>query len=135
MKQESRRRMVWGWLFTVTAAVLLVSVAFAQEPPPKKPAAEPKASSTQTVKKFRGRLPMYYGKVVSDKQRTEIYGIQEKYSQQIIKLQEELEALTAKRDAEVEQVLTDEQRAEVTKLKEARTARRSSTEETDTANK
>ncbi len=79
------------------------------------------------AKPFRGRLPAYFGKVVSDKQRAEIYAIQARYNEQLEKLQEQLETLTAKRDTEVEEVLTDEQRAEIAKLKQARSSRRSST--------
>ena len=85
------------------------------------------------AKKLRGRLPAYYGKVVSDKQRQEIYKIQAKFNEQIMKLKEQLAELVTKRDTEVEQVLSDEQRAEIAKLKEARRSRRSSSEKDTTA--
>ena len=72
------------------------------------------------AKKPRGRLPAYYGKVVTDKQREEIYEIQAKFTEQIAKLQEQLAALTVQRDTEIEKVLTDEQRAEIARLKSER---------------
>jgi Spy/CpxP family protein refolding chaperone len=120
MKHESKRRGVLGSVWIVLVAALLASVAAAQQPP-KKPADPPPASeSQQEAKKLRGRLPAYYGKVVSEKQRTEIYKIQAKYNEQIEKLKKELDSLTDKRNTEVEEVLTDEQRAEVAKMKAAR---------------
>ena len=68
-------------------------------------------------------MPAYYGKVVTDKQREQIYEIQAKFNEQIAKLQEQLTTLSTKRDAEIEQVLTDEQRAEIARLKSERKAR------------
>ena len=94
---------------------------------------KPAASQAKEAKKLRGRLPAYYGKVVSDKQRQEIYKIQAKFNEQIMKLKEQLAELVTKRDTEVEQVLSDEQRAEIAKLKEARRSRRSSSEKDTTA--
>jgi hypothetical protein len=63
-----------------------------------------------------GRLPNYYSTVVSPEQREKIYGIQGKYADQIKKLQEQLTALEVQRDAEVEGVLTPEQKDKVAKL-------------------
>lgn len=77
----------------------------------KKPAAK---------KKFRGRLPNYYGKVgVSNEQRQTIYGIQAKYHEQIEALERQIAELTEKRDAEIEAVLTPAQKARVKELVEA----------------
>lgn len=131
MKHESRRTMVWS-LFT---GVLLVSLSATavlgqensdqgnsgeeQAKPPKK--VEAKAPSQLNLddpkerKRLRLRLPTYYGRVVTDDQRQEIYRIQAQYNQTILKLKEELESLTAKRETEVKAVLSDEQQAEVAK--------------------
>ena len=73
---------------------------------------------------FRPRLPMYYGKVVTEAQRQKIYEIQRKYFPQIRALQKQLEALIAKRDAEIEAVLTPQQKAEIERLRKEAAARR-----------
>ena len=129
MKHESLRNWVLGPLSALLLATLVATTGTAQEPPRKvvtQPPDKPAASESKDRKKLRGRLPAYYGKVVSEKQRKEVYEIQSKYNEQIEKLKEQLASLTSKRDSEVEQVLTDEQRAEVAKLKEARRSRRGS---------
>jgi len=126
MKHESLRRGMVSSLSTLLLAILLVAPAAAQEPAAKaaaEPSKPPAITPQKEVKKPRGRLPAYYGKVVSEKQREEIYLIQAKYNEQIDKLKEQLETLTTQRNGEVEQVLTDEQRAEVARLQAARRSR------------
>ncbi len=137
MRHESLRS--WGLVpfSALLLAIALATTGAAQEPPKKGAAAPPAksaASEAKDRKKLRGRLPAYFGKVVSDKQRKEIYEIQSKYNEQIGKLKEQLVSLTSTRDSEVAKVLTDEQRAEIAKLKEARRSRRgSSSKETAVA--
>ena len=63
------------------------------------------------AKKFRGRLPSGYGQLgITQKQRAEIYGIQERYHLQIEELETQLEALKAKQAEEIYSVLTPEQK-------------------------
>jgi len=128
MRHESLRRLVVGPITALLLATLLVTAGAAQEPPGQ-PGAEPPGKPAVTApkerKKPRGRLPAYFSKVVTDKQREEIYEIQAKYNEQIAKLKEQLEELSAKLDSEVEQVLNDEQRVEIAKLKSERRSRRS----------
>jgi Spy/CpxP family protein refolding chaperone len=126
MKHESWRKEVAGLLVALVLTAWGSLPGFAQEAQPAGAGAPPPAAAPEasTAKKTRGRLPAYYGKVVTDKQREQIYEIQAKFTEQIAKLQEQLDALVAKRDAEVEQVLTDEQRAEIARLKSERKARR-----------
>ncbi|GAB4142550.1 MAG: hypothetical protein Kow0040_31600 [Thermogutta sp.] len=82
------------------------------------------AAKADATAAFRPRLPMYYAKVVDDKQRQSIYDIQRKYHPQIADLQRQLEKLIAQRDAEIEAVLTPQQKAEVEKLRKEAAARR-----------
>jgi hypothetical protein len=98
-----------GWYVFVALSTGLALIGAAQEVPSKK---------------AKGRLPPYYAGVVSDQQRQAIYAIQEKYGAQIAALQEQLAALTRQRDAEIEGVLTAEQRAKVRELQEAAAAKR-----------
>lgn len=98
-----------GWCALVVVGTWLALVGAAQETPSKK---------------AKGRLPPYYAGVVSDQQRQTIYAIQEKYGAQITALQEQISALTRQRDAEIEGVLTPEQRAKVRELQEAAAAKR-----------
>lgn len=74
--------------------------------------------------KSRGRLPAYYGDVITKEQRDKIYSIQASYEEQLAALREQLKALVAKRDAEVEAVLTPEQREQVKKIAEEARAER-----------
>jgi len=67
---------------------------------------------------------MYYAKVVDEKQRQKIYDIQRKYHPQIADLQKQLEKLVAQRDAEIEAVLTPQQKAEIEKLRQESAQRR-----------
>ena len=127
MKHESVQRGVVGSLVTLLLMALWTASAAAQDPPPPGAAETPPpaaAAENGAAKKPRGRLPAYYGKVVTDKQREEIYAIQAKFNEEIAKLQEQLETLSTKRDTEIEKVLTDEQRAEIARFKSERKARR-----------
>lgn len=83
------------------------------------------AAEKEALPPFRPRLPAYYGRVVDEKQRQKIYDIQRKYHPQIAELQRQLEKLIAQRDAEIEAVLTPQQKAEIQKMREEAAARRS----------
>jgi len=89
------------------------------------PASSASASAKTAQETFRPRLPMYYARVVDEKQRQKIYDIQRKYHPQIEALQRQLEELIAKRNAEIEAVLTAEQKAEIEKLRQEAGTRRS----------
>ncbi len=104
---------------TALAVAFLLSLAadqrrvVGQEKKADKPAAEKKDDA-----KPRGRLPAYFSSVVNEKQREAVYGIQEKYQKQLEDLQKQLDALTAQRDKEIDEVLTPEQLTEVNKKRE-----------------
>ena len=80
-----------------------------------------KKSGKDEATKFKGRLPAHYGSVVDDKQRKEIYDIQAEYYNKLENLRKDhasqLKALMADRDEEITDLLTDEQRKKVAKLK------------------
>jgi predicted house-cleaning noncanonical NTP pyrophosphatase (MazG superfamily) len=124
MKHESLWRTGWERVVVWLVVGTMVGALAAQEPPPT-PETDPpeRPVAGEAAQKLRGRLPAYYAKVVSDKQREEIYGIQAKYNAQIAKLKEQLDELTKKRDTEVEEVLSDEQRAEIARMKSERRTR------------
>jgi hypothetical protein len=73
---------------------------------------------------FRGRLPAHYGEIVTEAQRLQIYAVQEKYAKQIAAAKQQLEALESKRDAEIEDVLTADQKKKVKKAHEDAAANR-----------
>jgi hypothetical protein len=75
-------------------------------------------------KKAKGRLPTYYADIVTDAQRQEIYTIQEKYAKKIADVQAELDAITSKRDAEIESVLNAEQKRELKKARDEAAAKK-----------
>jgi hypothetical protein len=68
--------------------------------------------------KPRGRLPAFFGDVVTPEQRDEIYAIQAEYAPQIERLRAELKQVVDERDAKVDEVLTAKQWEEVRRLRE-----------------
>ncbi|MGB9688715.1 hypothetical protein [Thermogutta sp.] len=94
-------------------------------PAPGTQSADGTGQAKENVPAFRPRLPAYYGKVVDEKQRQKIYDIQRKYHAQIAELQRQLEKLIAQRDAEIEAVLTPQQKTEIEKMQQEAAARRS----------
>ena len=79
---------------------------------------------TKPRRKPRGILPTHYGAIVAPDQRERIYDIQQSYAEQISKLEEQLAALKAKRDKEIEAVLTPEQLTKLKKLQDEAKAKR-----------
>lgn len=70
-----------------------------------------KAEGAKKAAKPEGRLPANYAKIgVSDEQRKKIYEIQGKYDKDIAALQKQIADLKAKEHAEVEAVLTPDQK-------------------------
>ncbi|MEM4188454.1 MAG: hypothetical protein QXN56_04775 [Candidatus Hadarchaeum sp.] len=93
--------------------------------------AAPSSAKSEGEDTFRPRLPMYYAKVVDEKQRQRIYDIQRKYYPKISELQKQLDQLIAQRNAEIEAVLTPEQKAQIEKLRQEAAARRAGKAATD----
>jgi hypothetical protein len=66
------------------------------------------------IKKIRkGRLPNHYGDVVTEKQRDDIYKIQEEYKPKIDVLKGQLAALTKEMNDKISAVLTTEQKQKI----------------------
>lgn len=95
---------------------------------PRAAVSSKKPSSTTMTKAERtaGRLPRYYSKLVNETQRMKIYEIQSRYLDRIAELEAQLEALRNEQAAEIEGLLTDEQRVEIEQRRAAsvRTSRR-----------
>ena len=70
------------------------------------------------------RLPNYYAKVASGQQQTQLRVVLKEYAPQIKAKRAELQALVAKRDAALGEILTPEQRQEIAKLRADAAARR-----------
>lgn len=82
------------------------------------------AKPAATRRAPRGRLPNYYRQVVTPTQREKIYTLQASYAEKIEVLEKQIAELEAKRDAEVEALLTPEQREKVKALAEEARKRR-----------
>ena len=80
---------------------------------------EPRTTQTKKASKLRGRLPAYFGKLVDDEQRQDIYQIQANYKDRIAKLQAALATMVQQRDREILLVLTEDQLKELKALKQA----------------
>ena len=65
----------------------------------------------------RGRLPNFFRHVVTATQREKMYDISKKYESQIAALEKQLADLEAKRDAEIEAMLTPEQKSKLVRVK------------------
>lgn len=107
---------VTGLIVSVCLFASLLSVTLAQEAKP----------ST----KAKGRLPAYYKDVVTPAQKESIYALQAKYGEQIRKLAEEMKAVTAQRDQEIEALLSADQKSKVNALRTASKQRPAPPEET-----
>lgn len=81
-----------------------------------KKAEDKAAEKTADKARPKHRLPPHYSKVVDKTQREKIYSIQDKYAPELDELNAKIKAVLAKRDAEIEQVLTPEQKAKVHEL-------------------
>ena len=132
--RHDARRKHWATLLLVLWVASALPWCHAEGQPPKDDSGGSAASSQpaepkdgkKARKKPRGRLPRYYGKVVTDKQREEVYGIQARYREQIDKLRAEIAKLLKQQEEEVSAVLTDAQRSEVAKLREEAAKKRKS---------
>lgn len=119
----TRRAWIRGAL-AVPLMTMLLAVATAVEPTAGQEPEGAKASA-KSEKKPSGRLPAYYGQVVSQEQRARIYGIQGKYADQIQKLRDQIIALEKQQMDEVVAVLSTEQRDQIAKMVADAKAKRS----------
>jgi hypothetical protein len=122
-------------LFAVLAAIGATGITFGQRPAiqvttgqvvqqrsvdlgNKRQAAAVAVSPVQTPapKKFSGRLPTYYSKVVNDQQRQYIYLLQWRYEQEIRKYETHLKKLVLHRDKMIYNVLSPQQKEQLKKL-------------------
>jgi len=102
----------------VLVAFVACGIIWAQE--------APKPTAKAAAEKVTGRLPNNYAKLgISEAQRKSIYGIQAKYNDQIDALMKQIEDLRSKRDAEVEGVLTPEQKEKLKALQKDAAAKKS----------
>lgn len=103
-----RRCLLTGTIAIFACCSMMGLAQEAAKPAAAKPAAE---KSDQKAEGKKGRLPANYGKLgLTEPQKAKIYGIQGTYDDQLDELQAKIDALKAKRDHEVEAVLTEDQR-------------------------
>ncbi|MBT4694047.1 MAG: hypothetical protein HOB73_11945 [Planctomycetaceae bacterium] len=76
------------------------------------------AVQTPAPKKFSGRLPTYYSKIVNDQQRQYIYLLQWRYEQEIRKYEAHLKKLVLHRDKMIYNVLSPQQKEQLKKLQQ-----------------
>ncbi len=112
----------------IISMVFVFGVTYGQGQPPVDERPDrirgPVQAPIEKPKVFHGRLPSYYGSVVDDRQRQQIYAIQRRYFAQIEGLKAQLAAVTERRNAEVAAVLLPQQHAEVQRLKAEAKAKR-----------
>ena len=129
MRRSSTRWSIQRWR-SVTAAILLgailgnASASATRTGPAKRSTAADSKVTSEATKPVRQRLPAYFSKVVTAKQRQQIYVIQAGYRKQVERLQEQLSQLLRQRDQEVDLVLSPDQLQQVQTLRAAAAARR-----------
>jgi hypothetical protein len=77
-----------------------------------------------TEKKAKGRLPQYYADIVTGEQREKIYAIQAKHQEKISELNATLLAATRAMNAEIEAVLTADQKIKLKAAQEEGAAKK-----------
>jgi hypothetical protein len=77
-----------------------------------------------TEKKAKGRLPQYYADIVTTEQREKIYEIQARHQEKISELNATLLAATRAMNAEIEAVLTAEQKVKLKAAQEEGAAKK-----------
>jgi hypothetical protein len=109
---------VFGIAFCTVAFALLADSPYAS--------AADQPAAGRVVKKIRakGHLPNYYSEVVTEKQREEIYQIQEEYKPKIDALKAQLEALEKEKMDKISAILTAEQKKKVEEAEAAAKAKR-----------
>jgi Spy/CpxP family protein refolding chaperone len=115
------------WIAQLACVVALVvsalGIPYAASTAAQKAAGGSAAAEGKT-KARRVRLPNYYAGVTNDEQRTKLRAILHDFAPQIQQKREELQALIAKRNAALDEILTPEQRQEIAKLRAEAAARR-----------
>ncbi|HIF35031.1 MAG TPA: hypothetical protein EYG57_09050 [Planctomycetes bacterium] len=94
-------------LAVASAATALPTNTFAQQEDP------PPAVTLTKRAKPRGRLPVYYARVVTQEQRNKIYVLQAKFQIDLDKLLAELKKVEKQRDTEIRGVLNPDQQEKV----------------------
>ena len=127
MQRDLLVRMTGVAAFVLLGAGLMFRAApvRAQDDAEKPGAAAPaKPAPPAKAKKPAGRLPNYYGAVVTKEQRDKILAIQRDYAAKIDPLRRQLEQLTKERDEKIEGLLTPQQKQQIEKKKaDAKAAR------------
>lgn len=106
-------------LFALTLASFAARPSSADNSPGVRVVAQAQAAPTEAApaKKTINRLPNNYGKLdLTSSQKQKIYDVQNKYRDQIAELEKQIADLTAKRNSEVEGVLTPEQKTKLAEL-------------------
>ena len=119
MKRTIATRLVC-WMTLMSLAVVFIAV----EQPIL--GAEGKAPLKKILGRKGRRLPAHYAQVVNEKQREEIYKIEDEYQPKIEALQKQLDALKKERDEKISAVLTAEQKKQLEEAAVKATANRKS---------
>ena len=109
-------RFLTGSAVCLASILTLSSFGLTQEKPATESKPKPAAKGDD---KLKGRLPNNYGKVdLTMAQREKIYAIQNDYDAQLDALKEQIKQLVAKRDADIDGVLTAEQKSKLAALRD-----------------
>ncbi len=103
-KRQLPTTFTWVLLVVLASGLIVQGMAVAQSDD-----AQAKPAAKKSTAKVRGRLPAFYGRVVSGSQREKIYKIQQGYAAEIAELTKKLAELRERQGNEIKAVLTPEQ--------------------------
>ncbi|MGB7347161.1 MAG: hypothetical protein WBD20_23260 [Pirellulaceae bacterium] len=112
----------WGRGLLVLVLIGCCSISQAQtdsKSKSSKSSKKPATEKAESAKELTGRLPRYFGALVDDKQRQEIYKVQDVYRAKIEALEKELATLRDTEMAAIEKVLTATQKSKLASMRKA----------------
>ena len=124
-------------VFTIDYAVMAVtsgsrSTAMTEEEVTENEATEEKSEKKAKSKRAVHRLPNYFGQIVTEEQKVEIYKIQDEYAPKVQEYREKLAGVLKERNAKIHAVLTPEQKEKLEQMKQEAIAKRK-TKQAETA--
>ena len=112
-------------LVSLASAFVVASLSFSVGQDTKKGSGKAKTEVKETAK-AKGRLPAYFKDVVTEEQKDQIYTIQAKYEKQISDLQSQLEEVRSQQMAEIEKLLSADQKKKLADLRAEADAKKKS---------
>jgi len=124
MSRSSTKLLGLVLVLAISALLLAPNHTLLRAQPPAEATQDEAAATPKKQKKPRGRLPLFFSKIVSGDQREEIYDIQAKYAPEMDALVEQMVALRNQMQEEIKSILTSKQIKRLAELRKEAKQRR-----------